>query len=234
MKKIVVFIVCLSFAVIYSISTVYWYEARKEVRYLSLNFKQGTTLESVNKQLQTANSLKIEVQKSPSGMVDLIDIKTIYPIQSIKSRVSFDENERVKEVVITELVQLERYALYILIVLFSALGVFQLLLALKFPNGAYAWGGKNRILPIKFRIGSLFVFLLCIYAIVILINVQWSFLNGIINTEMAQISLWLFCLLFALSMVGNLLSDSENERKTGIPLSILMYLLLFTMSYSLT
>ena len=47
-----------------------------------------------------------------------------------------------------------RLSAYVLIAIFSAMIIFQLLLALGAPLGQAAWGGEYTVLPAQLRIGS--------------------------------------------------------------------------------
>ncbi len=106
---------------------------------------------------------------------------------------------------------------------FLWLALFQTGLALGLPFGHLAWGGANRVLPAQLRWASLAV-------------VPVAFLGALVVAQAADMGpdwlpdAWLrplligFAALFALSFLGNAISQSRVERWHGVPLTLVLCL----------
>ncbi len=108
-------------------------------------------------------------------------------------------------------------ALWLGLIGFAWLAVFQLLLAAGAPLGTLAWGGADRVLPKGRRLASL------ASAGIALLGL-WSMaraLELIGGPEAGPVHAAL-CVLFLLSMVANLMSSSRIERLHGVPLTVIL------------
>ena len=101
------------------------------------------------------------------------------------------------------------------------LSLFQLLLVLGLPLGHMAWGGAHSVLSTPRRIASLVS-----AGLVALFAVALGQAGGVLP---AWFPAWLFpgilwagLALFALSLLGNAVSQSPAERLHGVPLSLVI------------
>jgi hypothetical protein len=102
--------------------------------------------------------------------------------------------------------------------------IFQLLLAVGLPLGNMAWGGNHRILPLKLRISSLLSAGLFILAAVVFL--QKAKIISVFTWDLGvNILAWFFVLLFGLSILGNLKSNSGLEKKIMTPVAITLTVL---------
>ncbi|KGP72585.1 hypothetical protein [Pontibacillus yanchengensis] len=110
---------------------------------------------------------------------------------------------------------------FIIFFLLVGIAIYQLLLALGFPLGAAAWGGKHRILPIHLRIASMFsaLFLVCMG---ILILQHTPIIEPFLPTHPI---LWVFTVFLGVNTVGNVVSQSKLERLIMTPISSILFLL---------
>jgi hypothetical protein len=105
--------------------------------------------------------------------------------------------------------------------LFSIVLVLYILLALGFPYGEYAMGGKHRILPGKERIICIISVIVQTFSILILLQggriLRFGFSDKLTN---------LFCYFFAVylsfNVFINLLSKSKKEKLFMTPLSLVI------------
>lgn len=112
---------------------------------------------------------------------------------------------------------------YVGVVAFGWLVLFQLLLAAGLPLGSLAWGGQHRVLPLPFRLASLAsAALVGLGAVTV---AQAADLGPALLPVAAIRPLLIgFAVLFSLSFVGNLASQSRLERWHGVPLTALLAL----------
>ncbi len=112
-------------------------------------------------------------------------------------------------------------AAIILCVLLGLLAVFQLALVCGAPLGHFAWGGADRVLPPRKRIGS-------VIAIVLYAVFAWVFLMKAALVPMAlpevvvDVASWVIAAYIALGIPMNAISRSKPERYTMTPLSIVL------------
>jgi len=104
-------------------------------------------------------------------------------------------------------------------ILFSIVLVLYILLALGFPYGELAMGGKYRILPKKERIITIISVGIQIFAILILLHCG-SVMNLGFPDKVANILCFLFAGYLSLNVILNLLSKSRKERLFMSPLSL--------------
>jgi hypothetical protein len=107
----------------------------------------------------------------------------------------------------------------------AVLAVFQIALAARAPLGRFAWGGQNRVLPTRMRIGS--IASVAVYAVIALLALDRSGLIDIVPDLASRIGMWVVFGYLLLSIVPNLLSKSRSERAVMVPVSVLLALLAF-------
>ena len=116
------------------------------------------------------------------------------------------------------------HVIWIAVSLFLGMMIFQLLLAVGLPLGNMAWGGNHRILPLKLRISSLLSAGLFILAAVVFL--QKAKIISVFNWDLGvNILAWFFVVLFGLSILGNLTSNSGLEKKIMTPIAITLTVL---------
>lgn len=91
--------------------------------------------------------------------------------------------------------------------------VFQIALIAGAPLGHFAWGGKNKILPVKLRIAS--VSSILIYILFILFILSKAHIWEVITyAPLLQTGLWVMTGYLFLGVLLNLASRSKQERYT--------------------
>ena len=104
---------------------------------------------------------------------------------------------------------------------FLWLAVFQVALALGAPIGRMAWRGQYRVVPVRLRWASAASALLVLAGALTVAQAAW--IGGAVLPEiMIRPLLWAFAALFALSVVGNAMSDSRIERLHGVPVTLIL------------
>lgn len=112
---------------------------------------------------------------------------------------------------------------WIVIVISAVITLFQLLLAFGKPWGNLAWGGKHKKLPTSLRIGSFISAIIFILAIIVVLEKSKIFI--LINSDfLINVLLWIFTLIFGLSVIGNLTSKSKVEKKVMTPIAIILFI----------
>lgn len=112
---------------------------------------------------------------------------------------------------------------WIVIVISGGMAIFQILLAMGAPLGNLAWGGFYKKLPMKLRISSFFsaiIFLLIIITVAEKLNLLYSFNSP----KIIQYLLWFFFILFSLSTIANIFSQSKMEKRIMLPIAIILAL----------
>jgi hypothetical protein len=109
------------------------------------------------------------------------------------------------------------------VALLSILAVFQLALAAGAPLGRLAWGGQNRVLPTRMRIGS--VASVAVYALFAVVALDRSGLIDVLPDLVARIAMWVVFGYLVLSIVPNLLSKSPPERAVMVPVTAVLAVL---------
>jgi hypothetical protein len=113
----------------------------------------------------------------------------------------------------------------ILTVLLGLLAVFQLALAAGAPWGRFAWGGQERVLPRRLRIGSLVS--IAIYAVIAIIALDRAGVVDLLPDLIARIAMWVVFAYFCLGIVLNAISRSRPERFTMVPVTLALAVLSF-------
>jgi hypothetical protein len=102
--------------------------------------------------------------------------------------------------------------------LLGALAVFQVLLVLGAPLGRFAWGGQHRVLPTRFRVGSIVsVLVYGLLSAVVLARaglVETGVSEGLLRT-----ATWIVVAYFFLGIGLNLASRSKPERAFMSPVA---------------
>lgn len=108
-----------------------------------------------------------------------------------------------------------------------SLAIFQLLLALGFPLGKFAWGGAHKALPSKLRAASLLsIVLYTVFAVFIL---EKADIIQLINAKfVTETAMWILTTYFFIGIVMNSISRSKGERLVMTPLAtVLAFLFLY-------
>lgn len=106
-------------------------------------------------------------------------------------------------------------------VLMGALAAFQAALIAGAPIGQFAWGGRDRILPTRKRIGS--ATSIALYAAFALLVLQRADLITVIPwPDFTNIAIWVLAAYFVLGIIMNGISRSLPERLTMAPLCALL------------
>lgn len=112
-------------------------------------------------------------------------------------------------------------ALVVLLVLLAALTVFQFALASGAPLGRFAWGGQDRVLPARLRVGSLVS--IVIYAVIAVVALERAQMIDLLpGTVIETVAMWLIATYFVLGIVMNGISRSKPERYTMTPVVIVL------------
>lgn len=121
-------------------------------------------------------------------------------------------------------------AAIIAVIIFIGLGVFQLLLALGYPYGKAAYGGKYEVLPDKLRYMSIVAIVVLIVAS-IFVFAKTEIIPDFPFLEIADAGLWFFVFYFSLNTVVNFISESDLEKKIMTPLSLTISICLFLIQF---
>lgn len=203
---------------------VYWFEAEKEVRILCGLFDQGKPSEEVVRTLETGNLLMY------SSDPKMIYVDSFYTLTTSSCTVSLDGDSTVINAVYDQTFQLEKAAAWVGVTLTFLLFCFQCLLAAGLPLGEYVWGGFHKELPVALRVG---IFI----SAVALILASFGILSAtkIIEVLPLEFSAYLvlaFTLLFTLSIIGNLNSKSQKEKRIMTPVAIILFCSYFVVTVS--
>lgn len=103
------------------------------------------------------------------------------------------------------------------------LALLQVALVLGAPLGHFAWGGQDRVLPARKRIGS--VVSILIYGLMAV--VAWDRVGAIsiFPDLFSQIAMWVIFAYSVLGILMNAISRSKPERYTMVPVSIALSVL---------
>ena len=113
------------------------------------------------------------------------------------------------------------FAAVLVCVLLGALAVFQALLVAGAPWGTFAWGGQQRVLPRRLRVGS--VISIAIYALLAaIVLARADLLSPGVPAGVVRIAAWVVAGYFFLGIAMNLASRSKPERMVMSPLSAVL------------
>ena len=114
---------------------------------------------------------------------------------------------------------------------FFGIMCFQVLLALGFPFGQAAWGGKYKKLPLGFRIASLFSAGIMAFAVILVLEKAAIF--SVLNTpKVVTFGVWILAAFLGLNTISNFVSRSKWEKRIMTPVSLTLSLLCFTVAIS--
>ena len=105
--------------------------------------------------------------------------------------------------------------------LLAALAVFQVALIAGAPLGAYAWGGQDRVLPAKKRMGSVISILLYVLFAAIALG-RVGLIDLLAPSSILVVAMWIVFGYLVLGIVLNALSRSTRERAVMTPLVLVL------------
>lgn len=106
-------------------------------------------------------------------------------------------------------------------ILFTLILGLYILLALGFPYGEFAMGGKHKILPPKERIACIISAVMQLFGILILLH-SGDIISLGFPLKVVRIACYGFAIYLSLNVILNLLSRSKKERMFMTPLSAIM------------
>lgn len=118
---------------------------------------------------------------------------------------------------------MEQIATVTFVTILLGLSIFQIILALGYPFGEFAWGGQHKVLPKYLKIGSVFSVFLYFLFIAIFLSKSGS-VQLITNESVLNFS---FTAVTVYSLVGifvNAISRSKKERFVMTPLVAMLAL----------
>ena len=115
-------------------------------------------------------------------------------------------------------------AAWVAVLGFIGLMCFQLLLALGFPYGQAAWGGKYIKLPSNLRIASLFSAGVFVVASLFILE-RADILTVFNSSTVVTIGVWILVAFLGLNTLGNFASKSRVEKRIMTPISLTLALL---------
>jgi hypothetical protein len=108
--------------------------------------------------------------------------------------------------------------------LLAALAAFQASLIAGAPLGEYAWGGQNRVLPRRLRIGSaVSIVLYALFAVVALAKAD--ILRLLPGTPVIDVAMWVIAGYLVLGIPLNAISRSRKERLVMTPTVLVLAVL---------
>ena len=200
-----------------SAGLIYWTEAEKEIKVLCQMFNPGDEAGYVNTTLETANLMSYERQQ------DQLIMKSAYNLYTASCSIEFTENDLIGVRSYRTTFNLSSFLVWISVFISAGYMIFQLLLAMGYPLGEYAWGGKKKVLPKTYRYGSGVSVLIFVFSILLLLGYKFEFMR-------IPEAFPVFGILFLISAIANFNSESRKEKRTGTPAAILLYLTYLALS----
>lgn len=111
-------------------------------------------------------------------------------------------------------------AIAVSVVVFTALSVLQILVAVGKPYGRLVWGGRHRVLPRGLRIGSALSPIL--YAAFLALMLSRAGVLPGSDSPVIGVASWILVAYFAIGTVLNGISRSEPERRTMTPVCLVL------------
>jgi hypothetical protein len=109
-----------------------------------------------------------------------------------------------------------QFAAIAVCVILAGLSVFQIALAAGAPLGHYAWGGQQRVLPTRLRVGSIVsVVLYALMAVIVLARAD--LISTGLSERVLQVATWVLAAYFLVGIPLNLASRSRPERLVMTP-----------------
>jgi len=122
-------------------------------------------------------------------------------------------------------------AAWIAVAGFFGLMCFQILLALGFPYGKAAWGGKHVKLPPGLRVASLLS--AGVFVVLSLVVLERADILTVFNNSTAvTIVVWILVSFLLLNTLGNFTSKSKPEKRIMTPISLVLALLCLIVAIS--
>ncbi len=119
-------------------------------------------------------------------------------------------------------------AAWITVIGFFGVMCFQILLALGFPFGQAAWGGKySGKLPARLRLASLFSAGIFIIASLFVLE-KADVLTVFNSPNLVTVGVWVLAGFLGLSTLGNFVSQSKWEKRIMTPIALTLSLLCIT------
>lgn len=112
---------------------------------------------------------------------------------------------------------------------FFGIMCFQILLALGFPFGQAAWGGKYKKLPPGSRIASLFSAGIMAFASIFVLE-KANVFSVLHSPKVVTFGIWILAVFLGLNTIGNFVSRSKWEKRIMTPVSLILSLLCFTVA----
>lgn len=105
--------------------------------------------------------------------------------------------------------------------IFACLAIFQIALVAGAPIGRFAWGGKNRILPMGLRVGSVIAVLL--YVLFAAVLLTKAGVATLIDSEVfVDVTLWIITGYLFIGIIMNAISRSKPERFVMTPVAAIL------------
>jgi hypothetical protein len=208
-----------------------WTESEKEIRILCSMFRPGTEEKAVVRTLETGNLLRYrvmtETNEEEQGSVAIaspgseeIFVDSPHSLGTSRCTVAV-VGEKVRSAEYAETFDFSRWATWVGVFLFGALAVFQGALAAGAPLGRLAWGGQDPRLPRGLRWASAVSAAVALAGGLTLLERE-----GVVHIlgppGVVDVGAWLLVLLFLLSTLGNLASQSIFERRIWTPVAFLL------------
>ena len=212
-KNLLFTIVLISF----TLAVGYWIEAEKEIEVLCSMFNDEQPRTYVERTLGTANLLDIHSNEN------MIVASSPFNLHRLNCTIMFSESGIVADAEFVRHFDLTGFLTVAGLILSIGLLLFQILLALGFPLGRFAWGGRYDTLPRNLRIGSAISSIIFLVITLLL----WQQTNRGSGFDIIYPVLGV---LFLLSSYANFNSESTPEKLTGTPAAILLYLCFLSLS----
>ncbi|MBN2238861.1 MAG: hypothetical protein JW712_03730 [Dehalococcoidales bacterium] len=103
------------------------------------------------------------------------------------------------------------------------------MLALKFPLGKAAWGGKFTVLPVGFRIASACSALLLTFVLLCVLE-RGGIISLFNSRTFVTVTTWFFTVYFGLNTLMNYRSQSRTEKRIMTPVAFLLFVLFLIVS----
>ena len=102
--------------------------------------------------------------------------------------------------------------------------IFQWLIFLKLPLGEYTMGGLNKgVLPKKYRITALIQSFILLFNGIVVLDAGFQF--SVFSNTFIEYYRWFIMVLMFISMVMNLITKSQKERRLWAPVTVVMFVL---------
>lgn len=102
--------------------------------------------------------------------------------------------------------------------------IFQWLLFFKLPLGEYTMGGQNiGVLPKKYRIAAFIQSFILLFNGIVVLDAGFQFC--VFSNTFIEYYRWFIMVLMFISMVMNLITKSQKERRLWAPVTLVMFVL---------